>query len=104
MRLTWHDRGVSDFEVEIGQLGTAASNARDASEEVSGVDLAGALDGIGSAMPGSTSASTAPDLGTSWTEERDALVRGLGDYAEGLENAATTYESTDGAAAADFGT
>ncbi|MGC5615218.1 hypothetical protein [Georgenia sp. Z1491] len=94
---------MSDFEAEISQLETAASNARDATEEIAGVDLPAALDGIATAMPGSRSALSAPDLGTSWTGEKDALTTGLDEYAGGLEAAARLYRTTDDAAAADFG-
>ncbi|MGO1509173.1 MAG: WXG100 family type VII secretion target [Actinomycetaceae bacterium] len=95
---------MSDFEAEIGQLETAASNARDASGEIGGVDLAAAIDGIATAMPGSTSATSVTDLQASWTEEKDALVTGLDDYAQGLEDAATIYRTTDQSAADAFGT
>ncbi|MGO1560366.1 MAG: hypothetical protein ACTHW7_00890 [Actinomycetaceae bacterium] len=93
---------VGDFQVQIDQLNQSASNSRDASDTVSGVDLAGAVDSIDTAMPGSQSARRAPALGTAWTGERDALVRELDSYAEALEAAATSYGSNDDAAAAAF--
>ncbi|MGC5627493.1 hypothetical protein ACPYO6_04480 [Georgenia sp. Z1344] len=94
---------MSDFEAEISQLETAASNARDASGDIADVDLPAAVDGIATAMPGSSSAVSAPELGTSWTGEKDALTEGLDNYAAGLEAAARTYRDTDEAAAQDFG-
>lgn len=93
---------VGDFQVQIDHLNLSAGNSRDASDTVSGVDLAGAVDSIGTAMPGSQSARRAPDLGTAWTGERDALVREMDSYADALEAAAENYGSNDDAAAAAF--
>ncbi|WP_020669315.1 hypothetical protein [Amycolatopsis nigrescens] len=95
---------MSGYEAQIQALRTAAEAARSAGRQVSGVDLAGAITGAASAMPGSQTAKTCGTLGNSWRGDLSGWVAQADGYANDLSIAADGYAANEEAAAAAFPT
>ncbi|WP_246258127.1 LppA family lipoprotein [Amycolatopsis anabasis] len=57
---------MSEYEAQIAALRHAANAARSAGEQVSGVDLAGAIAEAGTALPGAQTARSFTTLGNAW--------------------------------------
>lgn len=93
---------MSGYDVEITALRRAADAARNAADQVRGVDLAGAISGIAGALPGSGSASAAPRLGHAWVGQVERSSRGAGDLGLHMGAAADRYEANDDAAVRDL--
>ncbi len=91
------------YGVEVSELRRSSRAAEQAASELRPVDLAGAVEGIKAAMPGSASQNRADALATSWELRLGACVSQLAQRAERLSAAAKTYSGDDGAAADDFG-
>lgn len=65
---------MSGYETAIEAIRRAGAAAISAGDQASGIDLAGPLSGVGSALPGSRSAHAAAGVSTAWAQR----VQGLG--------------------------
>lgn len=91
------------YGVETDELQSSSRAAVQAVDELRPVDLAGAIEGIKAALPGSVSADGAGTLATVWDMRPKACTSQLEDRAEKLSAAAETYSGNEGAASDDFG-
>ncbi|WP_051750105.1 hypothetical protein [Phycicoccus jejuensis] len=90
------------YEVQIEDLRSSAQAARDALDVVEDTKAPDDLRGIAAAIPGASAASLVETVATGWEADVRSWVRGARRYAEGLESAATQYETDDAAARAAF--
>lgn len=94
----------SEYQAQIDDLRAAAKAATSVSEQVSAIDLAGAIDEAGSGVPGAQCVTSFTRLGEAWREHVKNW-RSLADrYATALTTAADTYTRNEDAAAEDFNT
>lgn len=91
------------YGVEIGELRSSARAAAQGVGELGPVDLAGAVEGIRAALPGSASADRAATLAAVWDRRLHASMKQLEERVEKLSAAAETYSSNEDAASDDFG-
>lgn len=91
------------YQAEIDALRSAAEAASSAAEQVSGVDLAGAVGEAGAGMPGARCVQAFERLGSSWKSEIDGWVAQADGYAKALTGAADHYGGNEQAAGQDFG-
>lgn len=91
------------YGVAIGELRSSSKAAAQGVDELRPVDLAGAVEGIKAALPGSASEDRAGTLATVWDMRLRACSTQLEDRAEKLSAAAEAYSGNEGTAADDFG-
>ncbi|WP_199430875.1 hypothetical protein [Qaidamihabitans albus] len=89
---------MSGYEARIDALRAAAKAARSASEQVSEIDLAGAVAGAGAGIPGARSVGSLSTLGEAWRRDLASWVARADGYADALSTAAHNYEVNDDAA------
>lgn len=93
---------MSGYRAQIEALRAAADAARSASEQVTDVRLANAVDGAGDAMPGSRSISALGSVRRAWANDVEGWVSQAHAYAGDLDAAAERYSANEDAAADDF--
>lgn len=91
------------YGVEVGELRSSSEAAAQGADELRPVDLAGAVEGIMAALPGSVSEDRAGTLATVWDMRLKACTAQLENRAEKLSAAAETYSGNEGTAADNFG-
>ncbi|AXB47078.1 hypothetical protein [Amycolatopsis albispora] len=90
------------YEVQLDALRRAAGAAGSAAEQVSAVDLAGALGEAAAALPGARCVRAIETLGAAWSDDiRDWTTRAK-DHGQSLTAAADGYAGNDAAVARDF--
>ncbi len=94
---------MTGYRAEIGALRTAAAAVRKASEQVSAVDLAGAVRGAAAGMPGSRCVQSFDAVSKTWQSALTGWVKQADDYADALNSAADDYSANEDAASAAFG-
>lgn len=92
----------SDYQAQIDDLTAAAKAARSAAEQVSAIDLAGAIDKAGSGVPGAQCVKSFTSIGQAWREHIKEWGSQADRYATALTAAADTYSRNEDAAAEDF--
>lgn len=90
--------GMSELALVPGDMQAAAAATESAAGRARGADGAAALATLAGALPGSTTAETAPDLGDAW-------ATGVGEWADGAEGFAAAVEQlTEDASSTDHAT
>jgi hypothetical protein len=90
------------YEVVIEAMRKASAAAADSATQAGKVQLGGAIDDVGTAMPGSTSAGAAEQLATTWSNQLKTWNSDADGYAKDLSTAADHYAASEEAAKADF--
>lgn len=90
------------YQAQIAGLRSAAKAADSAAEQVSGIDLAGAIGEAADGMPGSRCVQSFNPLGNAWRGDIAGWVSQASGYADALTAAADTYSANEDAAANDF--
>ncbi|MCW2790978.1 MAG: hypothetical protein JWO76_76 [Nocardioides sp.] len=79
---------MSEFALNPADMRSASAAADSAAGEARGADGSDALSALAAALPGSTTAETAPQLGSAWeagvsawADEVDSLARAIDDLA-----------------------
>lgn len=93
---------VNGYQAQIDALRDAAKAATSAGEQVSGVDLAGAVGEAGAGMPGARCVRSFETLGTAWRGDISGWVSQAEGYAQALTSAADNYTDNEDAAESDF--
>lgn len=83
------------LQVVPAEVSAAATQAADAADQARGQDGSSCLSRLESALPGSDTAAGMAGLRADWTTYTDYWVRQAGDYADALDEAATTYSHSD---------
>lgn len=83
------------FQTVPEVLRTARRHAAEAVAELRGVDCGGPVRRLAAAMPGGTTAETAPAMGESWTTAFKSWCIDAEAQAESLATAAERYQATD---------
>lgn len=94
---------MAGYQTEIDALRAAAKAVRKASEQVSDVDLAGAIRSAGDGMPGARCVRSFDAVSTTWHSALTGWVKQADDYADALNKAADDYSANEDAASAAFG-
>ena len=94
---------MSDFEVQIADLGESAGAARSAASGLRGLHSESGLSAGAAAIPGSKSAGLLASVASRWTQMFTGMATDLDGYADLLERAATNYERSEQGACEDFG-
>lgn len=94
---------MSGFEAAIEAIRKAGAAAVSAGDQARGIDLAGPLSGVGSALPGSRSAHAAAGVSTGWAQRVQNWSRDSRDYGENLGTSADLYAASDQEAEAHLG-
>ncbi|MGH3916528.1 MAG: hypothetical protein ACRDTC_24420 [Pseudonocardiaceae bacterium] len=94
---------MSGYEAAIDAIRRAGAAAVSAGDQDRGVDLAGPLSGMGSALPGSRSAHAAAGVSTGWAQRVQDWSRDSQGYGENLVKPADLYVASDQAAEAHLG-
>lgn len=93
---------VNDYQAQIDALRDAAKAAASAGEQVSGVDLAGAVGEAGAGMPGAHCVRSFQTLGNAGRGDISGWVSQAQGYAQALTSAADNYRENEAAAESDF--
>jgi len=93
---------MSDIEVVTADLRRAATQIGSAADGVDGADPHAALDGVGSALTGSATASAASTLAGAWRTRFADWSADARAQRQRLDASAASYDETDELVAADF--
>jgi hypothetical protein len=96
-------RGVSVFEVQVGQLRSAAEAAASAADQARTVEPGDGLEAIATALPGGTAAGSAPALGSAFNERSRGWAGEIDRWSASVTAAAKEYAESDDAAKRAFG-
>ncbi|RSM74053.1 hypothetical protein DL991_30735 [Amycolatopsis sp. WAC 01375] len=94
---------MSGYEVEIGQLRTAAKAAGSAADQARAVEPGSGLDAIATALPGGEAAKNAPTLASTFTERAKGWAGEIDRWSESITTAANTYSENEKSAEEAFG-
>jgi orotidine-5'-phosphate decarboxylase len=94
---------VSGFEVQIGQLRTAATAAGSAADQARTVHPGTGLEAIAAALPGGAAASKAPTLASTFNTRATGFADEIDRWSTSVTSAAKAYAGSDDAAKAAFG-
>ncbi|MFJ4101790.1 hypothetical protein [Amycolatopsis japonica] len=86
------------YEVALASIGAASGAAKRASADVGKVDLAAALAGVATGLPGGVSGEAARLLADAWSRAVPDWAQNTADYAERLGEAAVRYRANELAA------
>ena len=85
------------FDVLIPALRASADSVAAVAAGVRNADLAGCAGEVADALPGSTSQSSAQQLGLAWRDRVTGWAVSADRYAQSLRDAANTYQTEDAA-------
>jgi hypothetical protein len=94
---------VSGFEVQIGQLRTAATAAGSAADQARVVRPGAGLEAIAPALPGGVAASSAPTLASTFNERAKKWADEIDRWSTSVTSAAKSYTDSDESAKQAFG-
>ncbi|SDS61791.1 hypothetical protein [Actinoplanes derwentensis] len=94
---------MSGFEVQIGQLRSAAEAAGSAADQARVVKPGTGLEEIPAALPGGTAAGSAPALATAFNERARSWADEIDRWSASVTAAAKQYSASDDAARQAFG-
>ena len=94
---------MSGFEVQIGQLRTAAKAAGSAADQARAVDPGTGLDAIATALPGGDAAKNAPTLASTFNERAKGWAGEIDQWSESMTSAAKAYSENEDSAKRAFG-
>ncbi|MCR6031413.1 hypothetical protein GGQ22_08125 [Nocardioides sp. zg-579] len=83
------------FGLEPSEMGAAAATSEGAAGDARSHDGSATLSTLGSALPGSTTAQTAPQLGTAWEDGVSGWADEVDDLAESTEKLTQDAKETD---------
>ncbi|MEV6562833.1 hypothetical protein AB0M22_44445 [Nocardia sp. NPDC051756] len=86
---------MSGFEVEIGQLRSAATAAGSAATQTRAVDPGTGLDTIATALPGGDAAKNAPALASTFNERAKGWADEIDRWSVLVTSAATLYSDNE---------
>jgi hypothetical protein len=93
---------MDGFETEIADLRASAASARSAGEQANEINLGGAVSSVGSALPGSDSATAAGSLTEAWDSRVATWSVDTQGFAESVSASADSYAANDQQAEAAF--
>lgn len=94
---------MNGYEVQIGQLRTAAKAAESAADQARAVDPGTGLDAIATALPGGDSATSAPALASAFNERAKGWAGEIDRWGESVVSAAKAYAENEDSAKGAFG-
>ena len=94
---------MSEFALVPSQMAGAGAAASGAAADARGASGTDALATLASALPGTTTAEIAPDLGEAWETGIDGWAGRVDSFAAAIEATSKDGTTTDGAAGGLFG-
>ncbi|GAA3034471.1 hypothetical protein [Actinokineospora globicatena] len=94
---------MSGYEVEIGQLRSAATAAGSAADQARVVEPGNGLGAIATALPGGVAASGAPALESTFNERGSGWAGEIRQWSESVAASATAYAENEDSAEGAFG-
>jgi hypothetical protein len=93
---------VNGYQLTLDAIAGAGNAALDLADQLTSVDLAGALAGVPGALPGARSAQAASALSHAWSEDVPKRGGAVHEHGESLLAANTHYAANEDAAEADI--
>ena len=94
---------MSGYEVEIGQLRSAAKAAGSAADQARAVNPGTGLDAIAAALPGGDAATSAPTLASTFNERAKGWAGEIDQWSESVTSSAKDYSEHEDSAKRAFG-
>ncbi|MEV6632656.1 hypothetical protein AB0M54_18090 [Actinoplanes sp. NPDC051470] len=94
---------MSGFELQIGQLRSAAKAAGSAADQARAVSPGTGLDAIATALPGGAAAAGAPALASALNERAKGWAGEIDRWSRSVTSAAKEYAASDESAKRAFG-
>ncbi|SER39999.1 hypothetical protein [Actinokineospora terrae] len=94
---------MSGYEVEIGQLRSAAKAAGSAADQARVVEPGTGLGAVAGALAGGEAAKCAPALASAFTERAKGWAGEIEQWGESVSASATAYAENEDSAAGAFG-
>ena len=94
---------MSAFEVQIGQLRTAAKAAGSAADQARAVQPGTGLEAIAKALPGAAAARSAPGLGSTFDQRAQKWADDIDRWSDSVTASAKDYAKSDDSARRAFG-
>ncbi|OLF15030.1 hypothetical protein BU204_24040 [Actinophytocola xanthii] len=89
---------MSGYEVQIGQLRSAAKAAGSAAEQAGAVDPGTGLEAIATALPGGDAAQKAPNLASTFNERAEGWAGEIDRWSESITASAKEYSENEDSA------
>ncbi len=94
---------MSGYEVQIGQLRSAAKAAGSAADQARVVDPGTGLDAIATALPGGDAAKNAPTLASTFNQRAKGWAGEIDQWSDSITAAAKVYSENEDSAKRAFG-
>lgn len=91
---------MSTYQVEPDELRASAGDLRTAAGSARSADATDAISALGGALPGSSTRTVMPQFAAAWDDGIDDWAGAVGDFADGLDAAASDAEAADARARA----